>query len=318
MGKDIKRGKYGSIMSESPEFAKYLVNQTDASYQIGSAIKVDWVCPSCGNIVRNKSINKVIGRRRIPCPLCADSSSMPERIVASILNQVGVSYISQKTFKWSGRKRYDFYLPDYDAIVEVNGSQHYGFGFEDLSGFTHNEQIQRDKYKEDIAKQNGIRNYFVVDASTVLVDYILPQMTDILKTLGITQCVDKSTCEAQIATRMTTQAARMWNDGKWAGEIGESMGLSRGAVIRLLKKAAHAGLCDYDPKVAQKLSQKKVVARLTRRVRCVTTGEEFNSLADACRHYNISSASNIERACNHNGRHAGVANGEPLSWQYIS
>ena len=76
-----------------------------------------------------------------------------EQKIRQILSQNKINFINQKTFsdfKFSdtkGTPRFDFYLPDYNIIIEYDGQQHYKktFSFEDEAHF-----LQRQKH--DIEK----------------------------------------------------------------------------------------------------------------------------------------------------------------------
>ena len=312
----MPRKKYGSIEQEAPEFVNFLVNKEDRKYSIGVATKVDWICPSCGHIVKGKSINKVISRHSIPCPICGDGVSKPEKIIASALIQSGIHFESQKMFQWSGLMRYDFYLPDFNAIIEVHGSQHYGFGFVNLSGISLSKQQETDKKKHDLAIQNGIDHYFTIEAIDTSALHIIPRLIIVLKSIGISAVVNIQQCENDAMKSNVAEAARMWNEGMWSGEISKVLRVSNGTVIDYLKDAANAGLCDYSTYEAHIRSQKVASELRRKRVKCITTGEIFDSLTQAAEKYHISSKSNIIRACLNGEKHAGSYNGQPLSWVY--
>lgn len=308
---------YGTIAEELPELAQQLVNQSEGyRYHIGSAAKLDWICPNCGSIVRSKSVNKVVSRG-IPCVVCSDGTSKPEKIVASALTQSGIRFESQKLFEWSGKRRYDFYLPDHNIIIEVNGSQHYGFGFKNISGVSLEKQIAIDNEKRERAIKNGIINYIIIEAMQTSAAHIVPQLECSLKKCNVHTTIDISICESDSMQSDVIKAANLWKQGMQTGDISHALGKSASAVIRYLKTAAAAGICDYSPIYAQRFSQSRAVEHLKRQVHCVNTGKTFASLSDACREYNISSASNIIRSCNNPNKHAGVHDGTPLSWEYI-
>ena len=309
------RIKYGTIKDEFPELYEYLVNKDDGLTHIGSARKVDWVCPNCGSVVLQKSVNKVVAKG-IPCKNCSDGVSKPEKIIISALKQNNVQFINQKTFDWSKRKIYDFYLPEHEAIIEVNGSQHYGFGFEHLSGRTLEDQKRIDEDKRVVALQNGIKFYFVIEAINTSAQHIVPQFNVCMNELSVIPDTSIKTCENDSLKSNVYIAAAMWNNGKSSGEISNELCVTPNTVIKYLKSATSAGLCDYTPLKAHQKSQALAIERKIRPVRCVTTGAVFSSLADACREYGITSASNIIRSCN-GSTCAGKHNGTPLMWEYI-
>ena len=99
--------------------------------------------------------------------------SFPERVTAAVLTQLNLSFDREKVFEWSegdakkaykGRKRYDFYLPKSNTIIEVHGAQHYEKGFEAIGGRSLKEEQKNDEQKRSLAIKNGITNYVVIDA----------------------------------------------------------------------------------------------------------------------------------------------------------
>lgn len=58
------------------------------------------------------------------CPLCAPKSKM-EVDIADLLETNHINFRKEKSFDWSQRKRYDFYLPDYGLCIECQGPQHF-------------------------------------------------------------------------------------------------------------------------------------------------------------------------------------------------
>lgn len=310
--------KYGTIKEERPELVQYMVEPEKANkYHIGTAREIDWICPSCGRIIRNKRVNKVVSRG-IPCTYCSDGVSKPEKIVASALRQLGLSFEQQKTFAWFGKKRYDFYIPCKNCIIEVNGSQHYGLGFERLSGVSFENQKSVDELKRELADNNGIENYIVVEAISTTARQIIPKLMELLSNIGVNGEVDISICELDAMKSNVVKAASLWNGGYLTGEISTKLGVAQGTAIEYLKVASDIGLCNYSSKTARQISQKKNIVKKMRRVRCVNTGEVFESLHMACKKYNISSSSNIIRSCNSKNRHAGATDdGTLLKWEYV-
>lgn len=309
--------KYGFIGDERPDLVRCLLNPEDATrYRIGSAAKVDWVCPNCHTIIRNKSVNKIVSRG-IPCPICSDGVSKPTKITTSSLEQVGISYITEKTFAWSNKRFYDFYLPQYNTIIEVHGSQHYGLGFKHLSGVTREDQVVNDFNKYKLAVSNGIEYYYIVNAKDTSARNIVPQLQKIFKRLGVNRAIDISRCEQDAAKSNVVLAAQMWNNGKQSGEISQKLNVSHGTVVQYLHAASAAGFCDYTSYKAHILSQQNAVAKLRRRVRCIETGQVFESILVANKFYNVGSSSNIIRSCNNKNRHAGYCDGVQLSWEYV-
>lgn len=118
--------------------------------------KIEFVC-NCGNIFKSTFQNIYYNKTK-RCRRCSLSKSELERIVSEYLDEINVRYIEQYTFKDCKIKklcRFDFYLVDYNIIIEVNGSQHY-YKNSDFN-MSLEEQKIRDEYKKDYCKKNGIK-----------------------------------------------------------------------------------------------------------------------------------------------------------------
>ena len=91
------------------------------------------------------------------CPICNESHG--EKHIRNYLDKNNIYYIPQKKFKDLKDKTYlsyDFYLPDYNILIEYQGLQHYesisfnGKGYTDLD-----KQKLHDNLKRIYAKDNG-------------------------------------------------------------------------------------------------------------------------------------------------------------------
>ena len=104
--------------------------------------------------------------------ILSDGYSIPEKFLNSVLKQLNVKYkhqLTKKNFKWCNEFRYDFYIYKYKMIIETHGEQHYTKAFGDT---TVEEQQENDEYKKDLALENGINKYIVIDTSVSDFNYI--------------------------------------------------------------------------------------------------------------------------------------------------
>ena len=88
-------------------------------------------------------------------PICR--SSVGELFLMDLFNKNGFKFCMQKVFqnlfgKGSRPLRYDFYLPEYDILVEYHGRQH----FDPDDNFYTEDAILRDKKKFEYARENNI------------------------------------------------------------------------------------------------------------------------------------------------------------------
>ena len=161
-----------SISKLRPELVKYFTNKEDASkYSISSNERVNFTCPECHNYSKNMTIFDFV-RNGFSCPKCSDNLSLGEKIMYLLLSDLGVEFIKEYSFEDSVL-RYDFYIPKHSIIVEVHGRQHYEGSFQSYKGGkTLAEEQENDKIKYDLAIQNGIKQYIVIDARESEYDFI--------------------------------------------------------------------------------------------------------------------------------------------------
>ena len=87
------------------------------------------------------------------CPRCVNKR---EGELAIILSELGIVH---RQFKINN-KRYDFFLPQYNIIIERDGEQHYRGFFEDnRKTFSLDYQIENDRVKTELAERHGYKLY---------------------------------------------------------------------------------------------------------------------------------------------------------------
>lgn len=122
--------------------------------------KAKFTCPICGMtfeaIVENVTRNLTKG--------CGNHMSHGEERIAKVLRELGISFEIQKSFEnllsqkgW--KYRFDFYLPDYNLLIEYDGIQHFEYK-DGTSGWNNKENFlltrQRDLDKDDYCIKNKI------------------------------------------------------------------------------------------------------------------------------------------------------------------
>jgi len=93
---------------------------------------------------------------------CGCLKSVGESKIAILLSENNIKFIQQQKFDdaiyddTKGQMRFDFYLPDYNRLIEFDGNQH----FEAIDFFGGDDQLltqqQRDEYKNQWCKDNNI------------------------------------------------------------------------------------------------------------------------------------------------------------------
>lgn len=114
---------------------------------------------SCSECERKyyATLYQIINENRHRCERCSKKESSLEFEVRKYLEEKNIKYIQQKTFIGCKMKRllpFDFYLTDYNCVIEVNGRQHYY----EVKKFnrTLKEQKQYDDFKRKYCFENDI------------------------------------------------------------------------------------------------------------------------------------------------------------------
>lgn len=114
--------------------------------------KVKIICPKHGLFYQAPHLH-LRGER---CPMCR--SSRGEIFICNILDNYDILYVKEKTFKSCKIEKpmkFDFYLYEYNTLIEYHGEQHF-VPAEWMGGLKHLMMINRnDEYKKRWAIENG-------------------------------------------------------------------------------------------------------------------------------------------------------------------
>lgn len=267
------------LWTTHPEIAEMLKDHNDGFiFSFGSGKSVDWICPCCGYVIKNKSIEKVV-KRGLSCPICSDGVSYPEKFMTDVLNQLDIDFQRYKIFEWSDGKIYDFYIPTLNLIIETHGIQHYiecKFS-NSKSNRTLIDEQQNDKYKEQIAVSNGILHYIVLDCresnrnfiKTSILNSKISQFFDL-------SIIDWNRCDSNSHKSYYKDILNYYNNGITNSiDIANLLGINRKTVIDALHKMANNKICDYDSKTSSSFHISKAHYR---QVVCIETGKIYHSI----------------------------------------
>lgn len=255
--KVVVKGK-NDIWTTNPNLAIMLANKEDGyKYTENSGLKVDWTCLICGKLHKKKVIRD-INKHGLSCA-CHKTKSFPNRFMYWLLDNLGIEFEDEKVFDWSNKRRYDFYMPDLNIIVEMHGGQHY----KEIYSFTKKsllEQKNNDNYKKQLAFDNGISHYIEINSSQSDFDFIKDnvlnsELRDFLPLEKVKWEDIKEYCEKNIIYEI----AKCWNSGvQLAKDIGKIVGLSESPISKYLNKCQEFGLIEkYDKTTIYKNRDKK-------------------------------------------------------------
>jgi hypothetical protein len=304
-GRELKRNNTPyekSLAFTHPEVVEMMVDPKLATkITYGTEQKIDIICNNCSFINKNKNINKII-HRGFSCRYCGDGISYPEKFVISTLNQLNVKYQIQKSFSWSESKRYDFYIPSLNCIIETHGKQHYDGGFESYGGRTLEEEQKNDGIKAKIAKENGIEKYIVIDCRYSELEWIQNIVLESeLNTIFDLSTINWMKCHNFALTSLVKIVCSMWSyENLTVSEIMNRTYLGRTTIHRYLKKGLELGLCDHED-TRKRLSNGVEIVQLDLFGNLISA---YESIAEAGEKNNIN-YKNIHGVCRGKGKTAG-------------
>lgn len=266
--KIIVKGK-NDLLTTNPWVENYLLDKNDGhKYVSGSNKCILTKCPICG-YTKAMVIWKMI-KNGYKCPMCSDNISYPNKLMYEILTTLKVDFECEKTFNWSDNKRYDFYIPSLNCIIEMNGSQHYQYAFNRPVYATQSNDV----YKKNLAIHAGILNYLEIDCQISDHHYIYENLCkhEILMNIGILN-VDIEQCNQKVRQfkSIYEQVVVLWNDGFTTVEISKKLNLSNITIGKYLKQATDLGLTDYKGRYHQNKKTRKHILDLK-------TGTEYESI----------------------------------------
>ena len=318
------------MATTNPELIPLLKNPDDAyRYKTNTNKKIYFICPICGNEIY-KTGNEV-SMHGLQCKYCSDGFSYAEKFMKSILNQLKVDYIHQYNPDWAHPYRYDFYFKvnNKKYIVEMDGGLGHGNftlnGKQDITG----KQI--DEKKDALAKLHNIKviridcNYIDIENRY---DYIKEHIliSEVAQILNLSK-INFSLCRVVAEKSMFISVCDLVKQGMRSFvEIAKRLEISNSTVSRYLKIACESGYLNMDYKNLKKQSLALGYEKNKQRnennpngfnripVKCIETGEIFNSMDAADKKYGGCVSSYLSGRIKYTGH---LDDGTVLHWERI-
>lgn len=130
-------------------FGKLTVINRAGSDKYGTAL---WKCRcECGNEIICWGSNLTQGRNQ-SCGCL--KGSYGENQITKILTENNINFIREYIFDDFKPYRYDFYLPDFNRLIEFDGEQHY----QECSGSWNQQSTLKDRKERDLLKNSYAKN----------------------------------------------------------------------------------------------------------------------------------------------------------------
>jgi predicted DNA-binding protein YlxM (UPF0122 family) len=237
---------FNDLRTTRPDCARLLANPDDGyKYAQGSNKKVNWICSACDTLIKKRTIGSIT-RYGLACPSCSDGKSYGAKFMYNLLKYSNMSFKPEATFEWSKNYFYDFYLGDYNWIIETHGKQHYENNRKNSLWRTLEEEQENDRKKKEIAKLNNIDKYIVIDTRKSDFNFIKANIENSeLKKLIDFDSVDWIRIEVESVRSWVKIVWGLYAEGLSLKQIAEEMKLSQGTVSSYLRKGHEIGKFDY-------------------------------------------------------------------------
>ena len=242
----------------------------------------------------------VLVDKGLNCGKCSKHTSYPELFMISYLNVKGIKYEYQKVFKDLPNRRFDFYLPESNTVIETHGEQHYEEERNNTKwdySKTHASDIEKKKYCDKM----GVL-YIEVDCRKSEFKHIKSEVNSSLVLPHITKKEEYLVLEEIKRNKVypINEFIYLYENGYSITDIGCKYNLNQSTIWRIFKR--HNIL----------MSNKK------KKVKCINTGKIFNSCTEACESLEISNTSinnHLKGRTKSAGKHPDT--GERLTWEYV-
>lgn len=306
----IKTNQDTLIGNKYPRLIECLKNKDDAfEYGYTSRHKLSWICPICNFEFIKSPSSMPLGD--FVCPNCIKNDSYPNRFMFDILTQLEIKFEREYSPDWIKPKRYDFYIPQYKLIIEMDGRLH------------NNQDVKlNDEYKDKMASVNGLRivrincDYRKTEERYEFVSHNIKN-SELLKYYNLDNINwDKANYFA--LKNEVSNVCELWEEYHDLDKIKDKAKLTLYTVKKYLNFGSENKMCSYNhEKCMTKRRQERILRSEHGRnimVQCDQTGEIFPNMKLAGEKYNC----NVSSFFYHHGKSAGqLPDGTKLTWTKI-
>lgn len=154
-------GKYNNLKVTKPKLIiewDFIKNKLSPERLLPDSHEyADWICSNCGH-EWNAMIKSRAGKNNSGCPKCNESKG--EKTISNFLNINNIKFIQEFIIPKCKYKRalpFDFYLSDYDILIEYDSILHYEDKFDNLEEF------------KLVQLRDSIKTQFCIDHNITLV-----------------------------------------------------------------------------------------------------------------------------------------------------
>lgn len=310
------------IATTNPELVHLFKNKEDAyKYKKWSKQYTWYICPCCGNEYYLQ-IQNVTKAGKVPCGICNDGFSYPNKFMANLLSQLNIVYEKEYSPDWISPKKYDFYfqINNKNYIVEMDGGLGHGNSFGKPFQKHLDDGITIDKYKDKMAKNHGISviridcNYtskrFEYITNSILNSY-LAELFDL-------NAIDFKKCDLASNDNIFKAVLIDLQNGLYDTKVlSRKHKLGESTIRNYINTAIESNIISQKAvnQYRFELRKKKISDSKNQKVLCIETNEIFDSYKDANKKYRAA----LSQYFNKNGKSSGkLPDGTKLTWKKLN
>jgi very-short-patch-repair endonuclease len=157
---------------------------TPEQHTPASHSKVWWICSKNKSHTWQAQINNRTSTNKSNCPKC--NMSKLELETERVLNKLEVNFEQEKIFDDLPQYRYDFFVPEWNTLIECDGVQHFSEDSKFYKARTNaksfNEQQKSDKEKDEYALVNSYSIIRIAYTEQNNIEHILTNYSKVDKT----------------------------------------------------------------------------------------------------------------------------------------
>lgn len=295
---------YTYVDESFPELAKNFKDQSKTHVTKSCKDIVKLICPCCHREYESRVVD-YIKSGHVPCLMCNDGFSYPEKFMANVLRQLGIKYKYQFSPIWVKPYKYDFCFKykNNNYIIETDGGL--GHGYSDSYNRTAQEGLKIDNIKDELANQH---NYIVIRIDCNYknfnrFNYIKNNIIKQLDGLFILDDIDWEYCNSQSLKSKFQEVLELYKSGvKCLEDISDLCDIKTRTVVKYMYEAMDGGLIPKEKLDIKKNKCKNRVPITEYRIinkkdandnsiYCYEDGLLFKTLTDASLYYGFNRSS---------------------------
>ena len=162
----------------------------------------------------------------------SDGISIPEKFMWNVLKELNIEFktqLNKKDFDWCQNYKYDFYIPSLNMVVETHGEQHYEESVWGSSRTLEEEQLN-DRLKKELALNNNIKNYVVIDCRKSELDWLKENVIKELDNYFDLSNIDWRLVWNNSLKNLVYEVKRLVEEGYNNKQIAEILGINKHTV----------------------------------------------------------------------------------------